>query len=109
MKLTHYRSRKLYDPSKRERVTLEQVHQAVVQGEEVAVTEAVTGQDHTAAVYVQLLVQAAERGDAIPLEKLRAVVAELPVRPAVPSSPPSKFHKLLEADGARHLGARRGR
>ena len=57
--IKRYANRKLYDPQKSQYVTLEELEEMIRAGREIAVTDATTGEDLTAMVLAQIILEKA--------------------------------------------------
>ena len=57
--IKRYANRKLYDPQKSQYVTLEELAEMIRAGREIAVTDATTGEDLTAMVLAQIILEKA--------------------------------------------------
>ena len=57
--IKRYTNRKLYDPQKSQYVTLEELAEMIRAGREIAVTDATTGEDLTAMVLAQIILEKA--------------------------------------------------
>ena len=74
MKVKRYTSRKLYDVERQAWTNLDLLREAVEGGEELAVVDAVTGQDRTALVLSLILVAEAEAGRPREVQELLRLV-----------------------------------
>ena len=59
--IKRYTNRKLYDPQESRYVTLEELEEMIRAGREIAVTDATTGEDLTAMVLAQIILEKARR------------------------------------------------
>lgn len=57
LKIRKYPNRRYYDTTRSRHVTLEEIHTLIRQGHEIEVTDSVTGEDITAKVLAQLLIE----------------------------------------------------
>ena len=73
--IKRYTNRKLYDPQESRYVTLEELEEMIRSGREITVTDATTGEDLTAVVFAQIILDnARHRRPTLPTAFLRQLI-----------------------------------